>query len=375
MVKVFSKCLRIAILLIISMTYQSTSAQSRGSLKAIDLRVEYLENPVGIDITEPRLSWIVTSDERAQNQSAYQILIASNPTTLKKGGADLWDTGKVTSSETNHIVYTGKPLKSRMQIYWKVRSWDKNDYVSEWSDVATWSMGLLSFLDWEAAWIGYDIPEEELDEDKELELAPSPYLRTEFDTKLGGKIKRATIYASAMGLFELRLNGERVGEDYFTPGWTDYNKRIYYFTYDVTGQIEEGANALGAILSDGWYAGYVGYGRTLKGIINGERNFWGNKIGVRAQLEVEYENGERQIISTVSDLQRRINPVQAFNPQSSEQMYNDNDNIWLASTGPLRETDILMGETFDARLKNTGWDRAGFDDSNWKPVKLSLIHI
>ena len=131
-------------LLIISMTYQSTSAQSRGSLKAIDLRAEYLENPIGIDITKPRLSWIVTSVERAQNQSAYQIVIASNPTALEKS-ADLWDTGKVISSETNHIIYAGKQLKSRMQIYWKVRSWDNNDIVSEWSDVATWSMGLLSF--------------------------------------------------------------------------------------------------------------------------------------------------------------------------------------------------------------------------------------
>lgn len=366
-VKAVSIFVHITLVLVISITHPS--AQSVGALKAIDLRIEYLDNPIGIDITEPRLSWIVTSNERAQNQSAYQILIASSPALLEKDTADLWDTGKVTSSETNHIEYSGKALKSRMQVYWKVRSWDKYDNASEWSDVATWSMGLLSFSDWEAAWIGYDIPAEELDLGKELELAPSPYLRTEFETKPRGKVKRATIYASAMGVFELRLNGERVGDDYFTPGWTDYNKRIYYFTYDVTDQIEEGANAFGAILSDGWYAGYVGYGRTLKGIIDGERNFWGNKIGVRAQLEIEYENGETQTISTISDLQRRTNPVQAFNPQSSEQMYIDNDNIWLASTGPLRETDILMGETFDARLENTGWDKAGFDDSSWKPVK------
>lgn len=365
---IFPKLMRVAILFFLGITYQPIFAQNVGALNAIDLRVEYLENPVGIDITNPRFSWVLTSEERAKKQSAYQILVASSPNLLDNGSVDLWNSGKVISSTTNQIEYSGKTLESRMQVYWKVRSWDNDDNPSEWSDIAYWSMGLLNFSDWEAGWIGFDIPAEELDQDNDLELAPSPYLRTEFETKLESKIERATVYVSAMGLFELRLNGERIGEDYFTPGWTDYHKRIYYFTYDVTDQVEEGANAFGAILSDGWYAGYVGYGRTLKGIIDGERNFWGRKTGVRAQLEIEYADGDKQIISTVSDLQRRINPVQAFNPQSSEKVYNDNENIWVASTGPLRESDILMGETYDSRLENLGWDRAGFDDAGWQPV-------
>ena len=341
-------------------------AQNNGALEASELRVEYLTNPTGIDIKKPRHSWVVSSDERAQTQSAYQIIAASSINNLNKNQGDLWDSGKVFSSDTNQIDYSGTPLTSRMEVYWKVRTWDKNDRASDWSEVATWSMGLLNFSDWEGVWIGYDVPDLDTNKEDNLILPPSPYLRTEFETK--GKVKRATIYASALGLFEMRLNGERVGEDYFTPGWTDYDDRIYYFTYDVTDQINSGKNAMGAILSDGWYAGYVGFG-ILAPDIEGERDYYGKKAGLLAQLELEYENGETEIISTMSDGQRATHPVISSSSAPPRKIYPINETVWKASTGPLLESDIQMGETYDARLEQDGWDEANFDDSEWDDVR------
>ena len=169
----------------------------------------------------------------------------------------------------------------------------------------------------------------------QLVLPPPPYLRTDFT--VDKPVKRAVVYASALGLYELRINGKRVGEDYFTPGWTDYNKRLYYQTYDVTDLIASGGNAIGAILADGWYAGYIGFGK--------KREHYGDKPRFLAQLEIEYANGDKDFIVT--------------------------DKSWKAAYGPHIEADFLMGETYDARMELTGWDRTGFDDSKWKPVAVT----
>ena len=323
-----------------------------GSLSATELRVEYRVNPLGIDIVDPRLSWIVESNLRSDKQTGYQILAASSPDLLAKNTGDLWDTGKRNSSATNQIVYQGKPLTSRAQIYWKVRVWDAQNNASSWSEPAFWSMGLLKYSDWEAHWIGLNVDHFVGDKYKNLHLPPSPYLRTEFNTR--SAIKRATLYASAKGLLELRLNGKPVGDDYFMPGWTDYNRRIYYATYDVTQQLKNNsANVLGAILADGWYAGYVGYALFVQDMQQA-REFWGIRPALLAQLEIEYENGETQIISSISDRHRRS--------------YPENKNVWKASLGPIIEADILMGQHYDARKELKGWDQAGYNDEEWEGV-------
>ncbi len=327
------------------------------SMNTSELRVEYRVNPLGIDIVKPRHSWIVNSSSRSDIQTAYQILAASSPELLARDKGDLWDTGKVKSSATNQIAYAGKNLQSRMRVYWKVRVWDRYGRVSPWSETAFWSMGLLNFSDWEADWIGFDTGYQKTDPFKEVYMAPSPYIRTEFKTK-NKKIKHAMLYTSAMGLFEMRLNGKRVGEDYFTPGWTDYDDRIYYFTYDVTENIRDGANALGAILSDGWFSGYVGYSMLFPNDMERTKGFWGDRPGLLTQLEIEYEDGERQTVSTVSDRHRKI--------------HTHKKDVWKASTGPVRESDILMGETYDARKEINGWDEPGYNDSKWKNVRYRM---
>ena len=306
------------------------------------LRCEYLENPIGIDQTFPRLSWRLESDERGQFQTAYQIRVASSSEALAAGEDDLWDSGKVNSSETMHIVYDGKPLGSRQECYWLVRSWDKDGNPSEWGQPAHWTMGLLDEVDWSADYISY-LDQTPISKDTgSLFLPAARQYRKEFQATK--EVKRAMVYATALGIYELHLNGRRVGDAYFAPGWTDYSQRAYYHTYDVTSMIIPGDNAMGAWVADGWYSGYVGFGLlTGMGTEKTGRYIYGKTPAVMAQLEIEYTDGSRETIVT--------------------------DRSWkVTGEGSIRQADLLMGESYDARKEQTGWAEAGFDDSNWQPA-------
>jgi len=301
------------------------------------LRCEYRVDPLGMDETSPRLSWIVESDGRNQRQTSYRILVASSPGILSEDRGDLWDTDRVESSETINIVYGVERLGSRRRCYWKVRVWDAEGRPSSWSGPALLSMGLLGESDWQADWIGYDRPREEEPEGEPevevLNLPPSRYLRTSF--RSDRQVHRAIAYITVLGICDVYLNGERIGEDYFNPGWTDYAKRVYYRTYDVTGMVRSGENTMGAVLADGWFSGYLGWRQDI-------RDHYGSRLRLRAQLHIEYTDGSEEVIVSGPD--------------------------WKASTGPLREADLYMGEAYDARLEMEGWDSPGFDDSGWEEV-------
>lgn len=314
----------------------ATESSAKSNLTISAERLEYRENPLGLDTQKPRFSWVLSSDKRAQRQTAYQILVSSSAENLSKNKADAWDSGKIASDQTNQIEYQGAALASQQNYHWKVRVWDQDNAVTNWGKDSHWKMGKLKFVDWKAEWIGHKVGHFEGNKYKDLYLPPSPYLRKEFN--VSKPIKKAYISATALGLYEMRLNGERVGDDYFTPGWTDYNKRLYYQTYDVTEQLQQGGNAIGGILADGWYAGYVGYGLLVR--LDKVRAYYGETPALLAQLDIEYMDGTKQSVFT--------------------------DESWKASTGPTLEADILMGETYDARLEQDGWDSAGFDDSKWK---------
>ncbi|MBW7988430.1 MAG: Bacterial alpha-L-rhamnosidase [Planctomycetes bacterium] len=311
-----------------------------GGVAVKELRCEYRVNPLGIDIVKPRLSWIMESGQRGQKQIAYQILAADSEEKLRRNQGELWDSGKVESEQSNQVVYEGEPLKSRMRCYWKVRVWDKEGKASAWSEPAMWTVGLLSLSDWQAKWIGYDEELQKTDNSEKsdpnaLVLPPPPYLRREF--LVGRPVKRAVVYASALGLYELHINGKRIGQDYFAPGWTDYTTRVYYQSYEVTDLIKKGSNAIGAILADGWYAGYLGFGK--------KREHYGSKPRLFVQLEIEYENGHIQKVVT--------------------------DGTWKARYGPLLESDFLMGEIYDGRQEMPGWDTSRFDDSSWAAAAVT----
>lgn len=324
-------CLR---LLLISVALSITAANA---LTVSELRCEYLRAPLGIDVTNPRLSWVLNSPQRCQIQTAYQVLVASSPEILAQDHGDLWDSGKVSSDNNNQIEYAGRLLKSRMLCYWKVRSWDKDNQQSDWSQQAAWTMGLLQSSDWQAHWIGLDpapLPSQSpvVAGTGETPLPVPRYFRKTFT--LDKSILRATLYATALGLYELRLNGSRVGDHLLAPEWTDYHKRVQYQTYDVTAQLRPGQNALGAMLGNGWYCGdWQFWKRTLRPINDAQPC-------LLVQLEIEFRDGSRTVVST--------------------------DASWRGTLdGPLRFSGIYEGETYDARMEMPGWDAAGFDDKAW----------
>jgi alpha-L-rhamnosidase len=474
--------------------------EDQSPARVVQLRCEYRVNPLGIGTPRPRLSWILSDARAGAAQTAYQILVASRPEILSENRGDLWDTGKVASSEMNQIEYAGKPLESRMTCYWKVRIWDANQQVTPFSEPAMWSMGLLRPEDMKAhwiqasqplihpqkgtqldfgdcSWIWYpekdanprekapagpryfrkvvELPADEaikrarflITADDSFELfcngrpagrgsgfnapqiadvtnhlqpgkntlaivatnaTPSPAglagrLRVEFESgrssewgidqtwrcfaqavagwnrpdfddagwpaavvvgKMGDKpwgvisahgldvfgcalfrkgfridkpVQSATLYMSALGVGEVHLNGQLVNDEYFAPGWTDYRKRVYYNTYDVTKFVRQGDNAVGAILAAGWYAGAIGW--------KSERFHFGRDPKLWIQLEIVTSDGERLTLAT--------------------------DETWKYTFGPHIEGEFLAGETYDARLEIPGWDEPGLDDTRWTPAVIA----
>lgn len=311
-------------------------------VKPFHLRCEDLQNPIGVDALNPKLTWQLASEQRGQSQTAYQILVASEAEMLLQNLGDLWDSGRVLSDQTAHIIYRGNSLSSNVQCYWKVRIWDQDSVVSEWSEIGQWTMGLLNPEDWQAYWIGFDaawtdtsfaaIPwGNNIKRKTDFKPLPCPHVRKEFE--LIKTPSKAIIHITALGIYELYINGERVSGDYFTPGWTDYRERIYYNSYDVAPLLRAGTNVLSVIVADGWYAGAMA--RT-------GQYFYGHRLRLLAQLQLTNADGSRVIIQT--------------------------DSSWKASYGPVLQADFQNGETYDARLELDGWMAPKYDDSKWSKV-------
>jgi alpha-L-rhamnosidase len=295
-------------------------------MRVEDLRCEYLKDPLGIDTSEPRLSWIVQSQQRAQRQTAYEVLVASSPERLKQDQGDLWASGKVASDETAQVVYAGKPLGSRQACFWKVRAWDRDGHPSDWSQPALWEMGLLKADDWKARWIQADLAPEPA---VAAASGAVPMLRKA--VRLADKpIATARLFATALGLYELRINGRRVGDYALAPEWTDYRKRVRYQVYDVAAMLKPGQNALAALLANGWYCGRIGNGGFQK---------FGKIPALLAQLEVTYADGSLQQVVTSC--------------------------TWKVHAGPVLCSDFMLGESYDARREIAGWDQPGLDDGPW----------
>src|SRR5665648_87928 len=288
-----------------------------------ELICEYHTNPIGIDIQSPRLSWQIGSDENNFLQTAYEIKVTDQ--TAK--GKLIWTSGKVNSAQSVNVVYGGPALKSMQRVYWQVRIWDNKNKVSGWSTPAFWEMGIIEPELWKASWVTLG-SEPDVKESK-----PSQYFRKDFSSEK--KVKSARVYVTSLGLYQLFLNGEKVSSDLFTPGWTSYNKRIQYQTYDVTSQIRQ-KNTIGAIVGDGWYRGNIGWGN--------QNGYYGHKLAFLAQLQINYTDGTSETILTDSD--------------------------WKTTTGPILLSDIYNGEIYDARKEMPGWANTGFDDSKWETASI-----
>ena len=304
-----------------------------------DLKCEYLVDPCGIDIRNPHLSWKIVSGENGQKQTACHILVASSEKLLTENRGDLWNTGKIESGQSVHMVYRGEKLESRDKVFWKVRIWDSYGFPSPWSKTASWEMG-LDPSDWHAEWIGLD----QYKRVKPEGVNPAIYFRK--SAELPGKLKNARAYISGLGYYELYINGSKVGDHLLSPNHTNYDRRqspagfdeqgvrnmstrVLYETWDITSFLKQGENIFETCLGNGWY---------FQNEREEDLSYSYDTPRFIAQFELEYEDGTRkQIIS---------------------------DSSWKASFGPILHNGIYSGEIYDARLEEGMWIDTDLSDEN-----------
>jgi alpha-L-rhamnosidase len=308
--------MRISTVLLLLSLLTTPSAHSQ--VTVAHLLTENRVDPIGLDARQPRLSWQLSSSQHNVLQTAYEIRVY--PVSRRDGAP--WTSGRVDSWQSIQVVYDGPELKTGTRYEWQVRVWDNKGRHSPWSAKAFFEMGLAP-QDWKAAWI------EPADSSQ-----ASPLLRSSFTVRK--KIASATLYLTAHGLYEAQLNGQRIGDGCFTPGWTSYNKRLQYQAYDVTAMLRQGGNAIGAVLGNGWYRGYIGF--------NGQHNVYGSRLGLLLQLLIRYTDGRTETIVSGPG--------------------------WKTATGEIRYSEIYNGETIDHRLTKKGWSLSGYDDADWTPAVL-----
>jgi alpha-L-rhamnosidase len=310
------------------------------------LRCAHQVNPLGVAPGRVRLSWVLEGGGRDRRMTGYQILVAPDEARLASGTGPeglSWDSGRVESGAASDVAYAGGPLEPGRRYAWKVRVWDEDQTVSGWSDPAWFEVELDPAEGWRACWIGLARAPEEVRPPTEpgppdmlsRALDPAPYLRRAF--QVGQPAASARLYVTALGLYEARLNGSRIGDAVLAPGWTDYNQRIPYQTHDVTRLLTGGENVIGAVLADGWYSGFFGFDAKRAGA------HYGSAPEFLAQLVITFADGTEQWVVT--------------------------DERWQAAFAAVRHADLLMGERHDLRLEPGGWDRPGFGATGWRPVR------
>ncbi len=297
------------------------------------LTCELRTNPVGIDTQMPRFSWELADTGRGAMQTAYQIIVATSEKNLTEKKADVWNSGKVESGQSTLIPYSGPSLQSATIYYWKAKIWDGNGESLGYSSTSSWETGLLNTSDWKASWIGFkarDVAGTTVPEN--TERLRSILLRKDFN--LSGKVKKARVYISGLGSYVLYLNGKKVGDDLFRPGWTDYRRRVQYQVYDITSMLNQGENAAGIMLGNMWWTSGLGW--------NGAAVYSKGPLRAIMQIQIEYTNGKTEVFGT--------------------------DKSWKGQLSPVTDNSIYHGETYDARLEIPVWAQPGLQDEKWYEV-------
>src|SRR5258705_1480886 len=282
---------------------------TKAQITLSNLRCEMLTDPLGIDVKDPGLSWQINSDKRDVQQLAYQIIVSSSREKLQSNDGDIWNPGKIDGSQSLHVLYAGKKLQTATPYFWKVRSYT-NKGESSWSEPAFWSTGLLARDEWKAKWIGYD-KASPWDSITQWSRLSARYLRKEFQQ--AGVVKRATIYICGLGLYELYINGKKIGNQALAPPPTDYRKAVLYNTFDVTSDLKPGNNAIATVLGNGRFFTMRQNYKTQK-----HNTFGYPKLLLR--LEIEYADGMKKLI--VSDESWKLNvdgPIRTNNQYDGEE--------------------------------------------------------
>jgi alpha-L-rhamnosidase len=310
-------------LLSLSITLLGIVAVSFSQLSVVNPLCENRTNPIGLDNTAPRFSWQLSSPQRNILQTAYEVVVE----TITSGKKNIvFNSGKINSDQSVHVPYKGQVLESGKRYFWKVRIWDNLNRRSNWSEIAFWQTGMLQASDWQAKWIAASGTEDDV-------MRPSPLFRNTFSASK--KISSATLSITSHGLYEAFLNGKRVGDDFLTPGWTSFNKRLQYQVYDVTNLVQSGNNAIGVHLGSGWYRGQIAWH---------SKNLYGSKLALLAQLKITFADGTVQTVIT--------------------------DENWRSSLGAIQYSEIYHGEINDSRKEKNGWLLPGYDAASWNSVQV-----
>ncbi len=311
--------------------------ESAGPMKPIHLRANSLVEPMTVVAPGPRFSWELEGGGQGATQAAFRIAVSS-------GGKTIWDSGKVPSHKQSGVAYDGEPLLPATKYEWELEVWEAGE-GSPSRARSTFGTGLFGEEGWEGSWLSDPYPIEAHRDPATLPALPVCYLRREFE--VAPDLESATLFATALGAYSARLNGTPVGDHVLAPEWTDYTRRVMYQAYDVTGQLREGANAIGVVLGDGWYAGRLGMSQALhpEKLLRG---VYGLRPKFLCQLVLRYKDGSLQTVSTGGDWR-------------------------ISMSGPVRTSDILDGEFYDGARQMPGWDSPGFEGKEWTRPKTTSI--
>jgi alpha-L-rhamnosidase len=300
-------------------------SQSIESARVENLRCDHLSSPIGIDNPHPRLSWRMSDGRQGARQTACQLVVGTDSAAVSDGKGDVWDTRKV-ASDVMLVAYDGEPLQPFTRYYWKVNLWDGDD-VPVTSAVSAFETGMMDQRNWQGAWIsdGHDV-----------HYLPAPYFRKAFETNK--TVQSARAYMAVGGLYELYINGEKIGNHRLDPMYTRFDRRTLYVTYDVTAQLRNGDNAVGVLLGNGWY------NHQSMAVWDFHRAPWRNRPTFCLDLRITYSDGTTETVCTGLD--------------------------WKTSSGPVVFNGIYTAEHYDQRLEQEGWNRPSFDDSKWRGVRF-----
>ncbi|MDP4132032.1 MAG: family 78 glycoside hydrolase catalytic domain, partial [Bacteroidota bacterium] len=309
------------------------SARAASPLQPVHLQCEYISNPIGIDLADPRFSWQFNSGVRNQFQSGYELIVSDDLDAIRNENGNMWSTGKIVSSRSIQVEYGGKPLRSFTRYYWRIKVYNQNNEASAWSDINWFETAMMDPADWKGHWIndGSSLPkmEDYLKQDR------MPLFKKAFPVTK--KIFSARLYISGLGYYEAYLNGNKIGDHVLDPGFTTYSKEVLYSVYDIGSLIKNGNNIAGIMLGKGWY-------NPLPFKIFGRWDLSDYQASgrpcVKAEIHISYRDGSKEIIAT--------------------------DESWQTAPGPVTHNNVYLGEQYDARLEQPDFNTTKTDNTIWK---------